>query len=154
MFYKCLDCGHIFEEGEQQILIDRHGIDFPPYEEHCACPSCGGDYEKAKQCEECGSVFLEDDLTCGFCEECCEKIVKEYSFGHIDELYLINSNSKESVELNRFIYYMFSPEQINEILLNVLKEQDAFKKVDCRDFIKEDEYWFIEQVKKKWKEVE
>lgn len=32
MMYRCCDCGHLFEEGEQAVREETHGLDSPPYE--------------------------------------------------------------------------------------------------------------------------
>ena len=72
MFLKCLECGHIFEEGEQHIIREYHNeIPGGFYENFASCPVCGGDYQEAKCCKSCGGAFLEDELIAGYyCKEC------------------------------------------------------------------------------------
>ena len=36
--YVCKECGHLFEEPRK--MVERHGLDSPPYEEFNVCPSC------------------------------------------------------------------------------------------------------------------
>lgn len=36
----CAECGHLFEEPRR--VVDRHGLDTPPYEVTYVCPSCYG----------------------------------------------------------------------------------------------------------------
>jgi hypothetical protein len=141
MIYKCYDCGHIFEEGEQ--IYSGDGWNEPIIS---VCPVCGGSFEEAEICCLCGGQFLEDELTEGLCEDCIKEKIEEYSFNHITELYLMASNEKEEVELNAFIACMFSPSQINELLLRELVESDKMKNVDCSPFIKYDKNWFIEKI--------
>ena len=141
MFYKCTNCGHIFEEGEEAHCGD--GFSEPRI---AVCPACGDFFELAKPCQCCGGQFLEDELTEGMCEECIEETINDYSFGHISELYLISSDEKEEVELNAFIASMFSPSQINELLLQELLKQNETHTVDCSYFIKSDKNWFIEKI--------
>ena len=32
MMYRCVNCGNLFEEGEQAVWEETHGLDSPPYE--------------------------------------------------------------------------------------------------------------------------
>jgi DNA-directed RNA polymerase subunit RPC12/RpoP len=64
MTYKCLDCGHLFEEGEESHFSEEHG------ESYTGCPICGGAYEDTRPCKHCGADHLEDDLRNGFCIGC------------------------------------------------------------------------------------
>lgn len=141
MLYKCYECGHIFEEGEQKYSGD--GWNDPKI---AVCPVCGNAFGEAKICPRCGGQFLEDELTEGFCENCVNEEIEEYSFNHITELYLMCSSEKEEVELNAFIASMFSPSQINELLLRELLNSDKMKNVDCSHFIKSDKNWFLEKI--------
>lgn len=71
MGYKCMECGNVFEEGDQVIYKEPRG-NF--YEEIATCPKCGGAYEDAIQCDICGEYFLYDELKGGICESCMEII--------------------------------------------------------------------------------
>lgn len=144
--YKCYECGHIFEEGEQDYSGD--GWNDPKIE---VCPVCGDTFGEAKACCRCGGHFLEDELEGGFCEVCANEEIEKYRFNHITELYLMASNEKEKVELNAFIASMFSPSQINELLLRELIESNKIKRVDCSDFIMSDQYWFLEKISNEWR---
>lgn len=70
--YRCENCGHLFEEGEQAVWEERHGLDTPPYEKWSGCPLCKCDYEEVHQCEKCGDWHSEDELTEGICDDCLE----------------------------------------------------------------------------------
>lgn len=84
--YKCLDCGHVFEEPKQ-YSEDRtpggacEGGSF--IEHYTGCPLCSGAYEEAKQCEICGEYFAYDELTDtteyinGGCGDCCEQCIED-----------------------------------------------------------------------------
>ena len=84
--YKCLDCGHIFDEPKQ-YSEDRtpcgvfEGGSF--IEHYTGCPVCLGAYEEAKQCEICGEYFTSDELTDtteyinGGCGDCCEQCIED-----------------------------------------------------------------------------
>lgn len=54
----CTHCGHLVEEP--RVVRENHGLAWG-YEEFYAFCSCGGEYEEAVECEECGEYFAEDD---------------------------------------------------------------------------------------------
>ena len=45
--YKCVACGHLFEDGEQETyrenMVECHGS--PAYQDFSVCPVCGEAYE-------------------------------------------------------------------------------------------------------------
>ena len=91
--YKCCECGHLFEEGEQAVTYETHGFYQPPYEEIHSCPVCGGDFEEVHQCKECGDWHYEDELYDGWCEKCLRETINydtffEYCEANKDEQYL------------------------------------------------------------------
>lgn len=93
MMYKCENCGHLFEEGEQAVWEERHGLDTPPYEKWSGCPICKGGYEEAHQCKECGDWHTDDELYEGWCEKCLRESINydtffEYCEANKDEQYL------------------------------------------------------------------
>ena len=77
--YKCVACGHLFENGEQNTYRENvgecHGS--PAYQEFSVCPICGEDYEEVKPCKICGNYDHENDE--GFCEECKKDIMKRFN---------------------------------------------------------------------------
>lgn len=93
MMFKCCDCGHLFEEGEQAVWEERHGLDTPPYEKWDGCPLCRGGYEEVHQCQECYEWHTEDELYSGWCEKCLRETINydtffEYCEANKDEQYL------------------------------------------------------------------
>lgn len=49
----CLECGSVFEQPK--IVLERHGLDTPPYEEMHVCPRCeGNQLRPAYRCDVCG----------------------------------------------------------------------------------------------------
>ena len=91
--YKCTECGYLFEEGEQAVWEERHGLDSPPYEKWSGCPVCKGDYEEVHQCKKCGDWHSEDELYDGWCEKCLRETINydtffEYCEANKDEQYL------------------------------------------------------------------
>lgn len=139
MAYKCVECGNIFEEGEQ-IRWDEDRGEFwgsSCSETMSGCPCCGGSYEETKACEICGSEHLENELLNGVCEECINEYKKD-----IDVCYKVGKNDFESINLNCFLATMFSAEEIEQILLEKLKKEKA----DCSEFANADIYWFAERL--------
>ena len=93
MMYRCESCGNLFEEGEQAVWEEPHGLDSPPYEKFSGCPVCKGDYEEVYQCKKCGDWHTEDELYEGWCEKCLRETINydtffEYCEANKDEQYL------------------------------------------------------------------
>lgn len=91
--YKCENCGHLFEEGEQAVWEERHGLDTPPYEKWDGCPICKGGYEEVHQCQECNEWHTDEELYDGWCEKCLRETINydtffEYCEANKDEQYL------------------------------------------------------------------
>lgn len=78
--YKCLDCGHIFDEGEQAVWTEAHG------EQWDGCPICKGGFEETTGCAHCGGEFLETELFDGICAEClAESITYDKGLEYLKE---------------------------------------------------------------------
>ena len=93
MMYRCCECGNLFEEGEQAVWEETHGLDSPPYEKFSGCPICKGDYEEVHQCKESGDWHSDDELYDGWCENCLRETINydtffEYCEANKDEQYL------------------------------------------------------------------
>lgn len=154
-WYKC-ECGHTFKDSEFLVKSEYMGEFWgePAYKDFSYCPYCGGDCcEEASQCHECGGVFLDDEMTEGYCDGCIANMVSDYKY-NIAKCYSLSRSSgeKEEVEIDFFLASMFSPELINEVLYRELVQCSAIAPVDCTPFIEADEYWFkdriVEEVKK------
>lgn len=70
--YICHECGHIFTDSI--TLIERHGLDAPPYEYFEVSPCCQSNYTEAFICDKCGEyidtetyVEIENNR---YCENC------------------------------------------------------------------------------------
>lgn len=75
MMYKCCDCGHVFDDSNVKLVHECMGEchGFPAYETYYACPVCGGSFDDARQCNQCGEWFLRWELSDGRCDDCiCE----------------------------------------------------------------------------------
>lgn len=76
--YRCVNCGNLFEEGEQKRIRENmgecHGA--PSYIDYYVCPVCEGDYEEVKPCTVCGSY--RHDASRLLCEDCENKVKEEF----------------------------------------------------------------------------
>lgn len=140
MAFKCLECGHIFEEGEQARWEETHGLDCQPYEKMSGCPICKGSYEETKQCKICGGEFLEDELLGGcVCDECVEEYKRD-----LETCYKISANEKEEIKINALLASLFDVDEIEAILYQQL--ESVKDNIDCSAFINEDKDWFAEKL--------
>ena len=92
MMYRCCECGHLFEEGEQAVWHENYGAEIGG-ETFDGCPVCNGDYEEVYQCKECGDWHSEDELYDGLCENCLRETINydtffEYCEANMGEKYL------------------------------------------------------------------
>lgn len=143
--YKCLDCGHIFEKGEESVWIESRGecFGFQSYEKMQGCPLCGGDFQETKPCKICGSEHLEDELNENICDDCIDKYKYDESM-----CYLIGKHDTETIDINCFLAAMFSVSEIEEILVRELASLKKYKHIDCSRFINQDRSWFAEVLEK------
>lgn len=146
MSYKCTNCGHIFDYGEE-IISGSDGY-FT-----ASCPFCKveEEYEETVSCCKCFSEHLESELISGMCEDCIESLYRcDY-----ETCYNVAKVGKEKkkIEINGFLATMFEPSAIEEILYKALKESAEIKAyfneyIDCWEYINEDISWFVEEVRR------
>ena len=90
---KCTDCGYVFDYEDRTVVKESHGFDDGFYETFSCCPNCGGDFEGAADCCECGETFTENELYDDWCEKCLRETINydtffEYCEANKDEQYL------------------------------------------------------------------
>lgn len=77
--FKCLDCGHLFEDGEEKLIKESLGEFWgqPTVRVVSVCPICEGDFEEVKPCEICGSY---ESIESGesVCEKCKIRVLKRF----------------------------------------------------------------------------
>ena len=71
--WKCLECGHLFEDGEEVSWTESYGEHFS------GCPVCKCAYAEAYQCDRCGSYHLSDELYNGLCLDCLKEIATPHN---------------------------------------------------------------------------
>jgi len=118
--YKCVDCGHLFEEGEQRTYKEAHGFSDGFAEEFSVCPVCGGDYEETTRCAFCGGEHLESELYDGVCLDCLRK---KATYANILN-YLIDTDAL-CLFMMESVYDTPVPDKPSEKLKNMLAEQFA-----------------------------
>lgn len=141
MSYKCIECGNIFECGEQESWVEPHG------EMLCGCPLCHGNYEETVSCAICGSEHLEDELNGGVCDECVDEYRKDFK-----TCYNISLCEEEQISINAFLASIFDKSDIEAILIEYIKER--MPDVDCGKFIDSDISWFGERLAEEVKKNE
>lgn len=138
---KCLECGYVFNEGEELEVVDHVG-DFwkdPAYQVYHCCPKCGGGFEELERCEICGEEHSADELAWGVCSDCLESAT-------LEEYLAINGDGKSEISINAILAYSFSESEIEEILLRELRLANEIKPVSCLDYINQDKSWFAERL--------
>lgn len=141
MSYKCLDCGHIFEYGEEAVWSEFRGECFgvESYEKMDGCPLCKGDYEETVKCSICGSEHLEDELNGGVCDECIDEYRKDFQ-----TCYEVSFGETEDIKINALLASLFDVSDIEQILKEYIREK--WQDVSCDKFIDEDKSWFGEKL--------
>lgn len=113
---RCGKCGYI-SRGIETILPDEVG--------NICCPICGAsDWSDVELCQKCGEYYEKGCGANGICLPCLMKRRKDYEFlrGCADEV---------PVPLNGFLVWMFQPDEIEEILMGVLR----YRGMDCYRYI-------------------
>lgn len=91
---KCTDCGYVFDYDDRTIVKESYGLDNGFWETFSCCPNCGGDFEDAIECHECGEAFTKDEIYGDkWCEKCLRETINydtffEYCEANKDERYL------------------------------------------------------------------
>ena len=142
MAFKCLECGNIFEEGEQARWEEHHpyGMGYAT-EKFSGCPVCNGSYEETKQCKICGGEFLEDELNGGLvCDNCVEEYKRDLKTCYA----IAETTEKQEIKINALLASLFDVDEIEAILYQQL--ESVKDNIDCSAFINEDKHWFAEKL--------
>ena len=78
----CTDCGYVFDYEDAGGVRENHWLDgeYMGSETFLVCPNCGGDFDDAADCCECGEAFTEDELYEGWCEKCLRETINYDTF--------------------------------------------------------------------------
>lgn len=123
---KCSDCGYVFDYDDRTVVNEKHGFDDGFYETFSCCPNCGGDFDDAADCCECGETFAEDELYDGWCESCLRNTINYDTFFEYCEV------QKDEQYLDTFVmcYILhceyvpkYSSYEFHELMVRVYKER-------------------------------
>nr|DAG65932.1 MAG TPA: rubredoxin iron binding domains containing a [Caudoviricetes sp.] len=140
--FRCLECGNIFEDGEQKRIKECMGdsCDVATYQEFDVCPCCGGDFETVVYCDKCGRIYNCDDVLNGLCKDCIAENTT------VNECYKAADGEDEQIKINAFLAEALSKKEIEKVLLQYLiNNSDKFKE-KVKDFVNEDVYWYVERM--------
>lgn len=135
--YKCKNCGHCFNEGEEKTRHERHNDYYT--ETISVCPVCRSDeIEMCVYCKCCEDEFLKDELNRhGICKRCVENFIEDNK-NDISTCYEMGSKSKVVAEINSFIFDFFGDiESIEGHLLEYIKGIQEFANQDFSTYLKE-----------------
>lgn len=149
--YKCLECGHIFEDGEELRWVEPHG------EYMTGCPICKCAYDDAYQCDQCGSFHLSDELYHGLCLDCLKALATPHN--------IVDWCETDKLLAEQFYGFFYSSliadssEQLRQLLRGGLLQRHSIDKLQhrretadkCFEFInssEENRYDFAEWIKK------
>lgn len=156
MWYKCLECGHIFEEGEKARWEEDRGEFWgtPCSETVDGCPVCKGDYEEIHKCKICDENWGNPDEYYGndICDECIENcfnyesalvylkdsdLLIDFFFYYFGEKTSISENVDLQAEIEQWYLRQTTPDKImkGKKFYTVLKEFIFDDKGCWADFI-------------------
>jgi hypothetical protein len=152
--YICEECGKKYEDNDVETLYNpnEHLLDgYPDFfntryvaiNVNCVC---NGKIIKAKECKCCGD-WISMDSVYDYCNECLD------TYKTIDTMLEIGTDWEEKISLNGFLASAFTKEDIEQILLDCLKNTEK-KKVEeaVEKYYNEDIECFRGYADKKWKE--
>ena len=133
MFFKCLECGHLFEPGEEARWVEPHG------EPMTGCPKCRNAFAETTHCSICGTSCLEDELYHGVCKGCLIDSMSAVGMAG----YLRDNSLERDFYLDTF----FDEEQLMDLLRGGFLQKVALEKLSgrtdslerCRNYISDDE---------------
>lgn len=125
--YVCVKCGRLFTDEDVPTYKNKHTeLEGNWYETFIDDCPCGGTLEEAKKCIVCGEYHCEDD----FIEEVCLFCLNHHKTAANIEAYVNEFETEKcSFEINAAFEYIFSSEEVNEILMQVFKEYLYLKKI-------------------------
>lgn len=134
---KCYGCGNVIDDDLQKSWTEPSG------EPIVGCPRCFCAMDEAVQCSCCDGYFFAEELNSGLCDKCILEKAQD-----IDLCYEIGSESKQSIDLNYFLLFMFDAEDIEQILFRELKQATP-DFVNIEEFVNNDKSWFAEHLKRR-----
>lgn len=140
----CLECGRVFADHEAEVFEETFDLERGPFQYYRACPSCGRvEFEEAVECSICGKMHALSEDTKGVCADCIDGKADDLEF-----CYKASQGEKIGVEINLLMFYLFTEEEINDILMEAARKRKACEGVSCASFINDNREWFAEKLEK------
>jgi hypothetical protein len=118
----------VFDYEDAGGVRENHWLDgeYMGSETFLVCHNCGGDFEDAADCCECGEAFTESELYEGWCEKCLRETINydtffEYCMANDGENYLeifVLSEFVGGMDCPKFISYDF-----HRLMIQIYKER-------------------------------
>lgn len=142
--FKCLECGHIFDQP--RIIEESRGecFGYEAYERIGVCPVCGGEYDEGEKCEICGEIYSQNEIHEGVCDRCIDNYRHNF-----DLCYKLSLGHTTPVYINELLASLFEPGEIDQILKKYILTK--CKNVDCSEYIDCDIDWFSQKLLKEVK---
>ena len=141
---KCTSCNYVFDYEDRTVVKESHGFDDGFYETFSCCPNCGGDFEDAADCCECGETFTENELYDGWCEKCLRETINydtffEYCEANKDENYLDIFVMSEFLDMDMPKHSSYD---FHKLMIRLYREKVEGIRIDINLFGKShDEFW-------------
>ena len=126
---KCTSCNYVFDFEDRTVVKENHGFGDGFYETFSCCPNCGGDFEYAVECHECGEAFTEDEIYGDkWCEKCLLETINydtffEYCEANKDHQYLDIFVMQELLDMD---CPKHSSYEFHRLMIQVYKEMSEF----------------------------
>ena len=142
MLIQCNKCKEIFDSDDLKLDYTEGGYRGEP---HYSCPYCGDDqWDYVEQCTRCGKYFSMDSMDCQLhgtsgsmmCEDCIDEVA--------DVRTVVDFGSSENQlvevdEINGLFAFVYSPEEINDILLACFTQlPEHLQKKWTKEYIQQD----------------
>ena len=142
MLIQCNKCKEIFDSDDLKLDYTEGGYRGEP---HYSCPYCGDDqWDYEEQCTRCGKYYSMDSMDCQIhgtsgsmmCEDCIDEVA--------DVRTVVDFGSSENQlvevdEINGLFAFVYSPEEINDILLACFTQlPEHLQKKWTKEYIQQD----------------
>ena len=142
----CDCCEKTKHENEIRTYKVSHGetsLGFSLTEEfEDATCRCGGNFVEAKKCKICGALFPKSEYA-----DMCESGMEDYE--SVEIALEIGKERKTTVEVNEFVAYALSDEQINKILTKWVEENFVDHSNTVVEYLENDKPWFSDYIAEK-----